>query len=523
MPQPDPTQFGAVPVDPAQFGAVKAPSQGLLATLKEFASKAWEAGAENRKNPLARLGNPHEAIGLVGAGPAVAATKQARTAVTPFLRHILTGERPATQHAARAVERPAPVVAEGLGAGKSLGGYAGPERRAVPRPPKVDQLEDVMSRLGFKAHPPEPMRITPTTSKGPMSTLPGAEGMTVADIERLEALSPTPGVRVLSPKPASFPSILAERAKAHAGHVAEGELDRAARGTSKVLSKVPKGEKGAISSELIKAVPGVLNQLRVASMLSGAAIPKNIIGGLSAGAVSSLERGSVKPIVEMLRAPTNLRTAIKAFRTGADPATISTAGTFSGAGKLNLPGRVIGAIDKAAIQALERAGTPAKDISRLMLNEEGLVPQWMQSGAPKFLFPFQKVPFNVLKQGLTANVATPRQAAVTAGMAGGGAVAGHQIDKSNLTPRQKTLAYGLLAAASGPRAVPTMAAAALGGGGARAMSGLSPIPEWALPTTLPKAAGVLGAQKPSAVRLYETLKEHGGRRQRPQRPQRPRR
>ena len=348
-------------------------------------------------------------------------------------------------------------------------------------------------------------------------------GSTTVDLLTEKLQESIPGAKVTRinqmPKPQGATEL--DRAIRQRGHIDETMRKRQGLGSERGAVMFP--SKAELKTGLSRA-----NELRVGSMLSGMAIPKNILGGAGASLATSLEQGSATPLKEMLRLPTNLRIARTAFREGANPSAIS--GPARMRKSWNLPGRVIGAIDESKIQELTRAGVPAEDIQRVMLSNPAGTPTQLKGPVGRALVPFQRTPFNQLWEGISpANWATkrpttptftgqprsggdagwkfsPRRTALSLGYMGGGAAAGHAIDESKMSGPQKLLATGALGAFATSRAVPTLIAAGLGGLGKPAVSGLSPLPEWGFPATWKQLAGVTTGLPPSAVRTAKTIK-----------------
>lgn len=195
-----------------------------------------------------------------------------------------------------------------------------------------------------------------------------------------------------------------------------------------------------------------VQQARMMGMLSGAALPKSMAGNAGAFLTAAAERGSTAPIKEMLRVPTNLREAARGFTSGANPS------HTQGIGALNVPGRLMGALDEASQKGLERAGLSTEEAQRLLLTKpkplgQGTLAKAVESPVGQFVMPFQRIPFNSFAEGvnslseLTPKSGAPlRRKALTAGAIGGGAVAGDVTDDP--------IRLAILAALFGPRAIP---------------------------------------------------------------------
>lgn len=238
------------------------------------------------------------------------------------------------------------------------------------------------------------------------------------------------------------------------------------------------GLAGAALANPVAAVKRA-NELRQIAMLSGGALPKSILGNVGAHVTAAAEQGSMAPIKEMLRLPTNLKNAAAGFRAQTAPGGSMTSGAkVQGLGRVNIPGRLMGALDDASQASLQRAGVPKLRAKQLQLMEENPVGPGsslntaLNTRVGQFAVPFQRVPINQWSQGvqsleglLPAGKRPPsihnslRGRALTAGTMAGGAVAGDQT--------QNPLALAMIAALAGPRALPF----ALGAGGAVAAKG----------------------------------------------------
>lgn len=195
-----------------------------------------------------------------------------------------------------------------------------------------------------------------------------------------------------------------------------------------------------------------LQQARMVGMLSGAALPKSAAGNVGAFLTAAAEKKSLRPVKELLRVPTNAREAVKGFRAGANP------GETQGVGRLNVPGRLMGALDAASQAGLERAGLSTAEAQRLLLTTpnplgHGRLGQAAHSPIGKVVFPFQRIPFNAAVEGIGAmNELLPGSGApwmrrgLTLGSIGAGALSGDATDNP--------LVLSILAALAGPRAAP---------------------------------------------------------------------
>lgn len=223
------------------------------------------------------------------------------------------------------------------------------------------------------------------------------------------------------------------------------------------------------------------NNLRKAALLAGYAPLKSGLGNLGAGVVSSLERGSARPIAEII-SPKWVGDIVKNFARGGRGAY----GTHTAQGAeryYNIPGRFMGAMDEATGAALQRAGLSADEAARELLQGPAAnqVVDFVRRGGPvmDYLMPFPRIPTNAALEGFaTLNPQNAKQALTLAIMGGGGFLAGANSD-GYLTP-------ALVAAASGRYGVPSALGAATGrymtNGSIRdVVSSLSPFPEaWAV-------------------------------------------
>jgi hypothetical protein len=264
---------------------------------------------------------------------------------------------------------------------------------------------------------------------------------------------------------------------------------------------------------LKSAGQGVLD-LRRMSMLSGLAPLKSLLGNIGGAAYSSIERGSLAPIRELL-SPTTAKEAVEAFKQGAQYA---DAGPGTVITKANIPGRVMGAMDRAAQNALVRAGLSPEEAAREMLQaplgKSSLTNALQDNPVADYLIPFRRTPFNQLTEGMASmkptNLASAGQKAALATALGTGALAGATVDDPK--------ALGLGTALSGRRGVPFAIGAAAGRTlrtgnkreGAVPLQGISPVSDYSLAEGVTKPfTDPLGSivPVPAAVSAYATLKK----------------
>jgi hypothetical protein len=225
---------------------------------------------------------------------------------------------------------------------------------------------------------------------------------------------------------------------------------------SKVAGGVLGGIGGLAAANPMRAAR-TLQQLRVIGMLSGAALPKSIAGNIGAIGTSAIEQGSMRPIKEALRVPTNVRAAVTGWKNNANPAHIA------GMGRFNLPARAMGALDHTTTNILQRGGESLPGAQRLLLTNPntlgaGNFGNSMRGSIGRAAFPFQNTPFNGVAEGLksldglagTGAMAhaphSKTMKALTAGSIAAGAGAGASTDDPRL--------LALAAALFGPRGVP---------------------------------------------------------------------
>lgn len=271
-------------------------------------------------------------------------------------------------------------------------------------------------------------------------------------------------------------------------------------GTESTMRSRISNEEGAVSTQMLKdlGVGGLklANQVRVTSMLSGLAPLKSILGNVGAHGIAALEgsnlgKGKVNtaPLKELLRLPTNAKNFKDAWKHGANPAHVG------GFGKLNIPGRVMGAADQMSQKSLQRAGETAGSAQEMLLTSPNPASKFLGLDSPvgEFLVPFKKTPFNQLKQGLTRPLKHP---VVGAGAAGAGALA-----EKYLSDDPKTL--GLLSSIAGPYALPFLLGSAISGQSPKPFQGASPIPEWGLAKSFLDPLSPF--KKPAAVGAWDYL------------------
>jgi hypothetical protein len=247
-------------------------------------------------------------------------------------------------------------------------------------------------------------------------------------------------------------------------------------GLRQTLRRILGDEKGqlALSTADLKKLArksfDVANQVRMTSMLSGLALPKSVIGNVGSHLIAALEHRTLAPFKVL----TNVRAIARDLKTGwvhnVNPA------LTGGVGRFNYFGRAMGAGDYAATESLVRAGIGRADAREILLTNPNAISKWppFKSRAGQFFVPFRTIPFNQFGQFLTRWKRYPEvyTAAVVLG-----AVSGANVDD-----KEK---LALMSAFAGPYAIPFLIGAGLTKG-ARAVEGVSPIPEWGIVKTITK-------------------------------------
>lgn len=242
------------------------------------------------------------------------------------------------------------------------------------------------------------------------------------------------------------------------------------------------------------------NQLRIASLLSGWALPKSLLGNIGAPVVAAAENltagkglGSFAPIREAFNIPENIRQFGAGWRQGANP----TYAGASGIGKYNPITRTMNAADYATTEGLKRAGLTEEEAQRLLLRDQRWGPSGPSNPISDYLVPFKKTPFNTLFGGAETMMKHP-------GLALGAGAAGASVGSETGDPR----ALGLSAALLGPYALPYLVGASIPVGG-RALGGLSPIPDWSLERSIGDPFRPFTA--PAFTTMFDSPNDSGGR------------
>jgi len=292
-----------------------------------------------------------------------------------------------------------------------------------------------------------------------------------------EAEAPRP--REARPTDAELRTIEAEQAESARLGPVEGSDEWWAdneRGAVRLPSKAQLKQWGKKGKEGVKTLGDVANQLRIASMLSGWALPKSVLGNVGSHGVAVAEnlaagkslKASLSPAKELFNLKANVGEFKKGWKSGANPA-IAGAANF---GKYNPITRTMGAADHMATESLIRSGLTKAEAKRLLLTD----PQWGLKGKTSpvldYLVPFRRTPFNVLQGGAKTMGDHPLMS-LGAGAAGAG------VGMSSDDPRVLALTAALL----GPYTLPFLVGAGTTAG-TRALQGLSPIPEWSLQKSL---------------------------------------
>jgi hypothetical protein len=350
--------------------------------------------------------------------------------------------------------------------GRDLGGYAGPERRAVARAGDVSAEDALYERMREKQG-----RGIPTGSKANRDL-----GKWKSEVEafreqaakdRGEVPLPRTSGGLLANETGSVPAdlnfnILSAFLGAGAGAALDPE-DRTRGG-------IAGGLLGAAAPHLVGNP--TLERARFAAMLSSPLTHlRNTVGVAGSTAIGGIEKafeqGDPRVVARTLKelfSPETIEAGKRAF---SDPSTTSkvTGPGIATEGPLSVPGRLLGAEDAAGRSALTRAGFSPEDAERRMFagdphSETGRALLQFQRTNPytRFLLPFVRTQTNILEQGLERvdprrllNAATPEarrlaaaQLGLSAAAAGGGYLAGEELG----------IPAPMLAAAMGPYALP---------------------------------------------------------------------
>lgn len=356
----------------------------------------------------------------------------------------------------------------------------GPERRGVPTPPAEPKppAVTVQSRDGqvVKVRPKPGVAADLRRSIGADKAAKKL-GVTPEDVRRL---APGPARRPLAAEIADLDAEYTRRINDErgfidpqaavkigvpvAGAVAGGAL---ANDDHKLAGALAGGLGGLALANPKATYHGVIKPARMIGMLSGAALPKSLLGNLGAVINASIDHGTMGPVAELATHP---GAVAKDFATGwkAQANTAGRAGLADGSllSKLNLSGRAMGAMDHATENLLQRGGlskTAAQD--QLLTSPEALTGRLgreLQTELGQYVVPFQRIPVNQVVEGMKAlredlhpgNKSTALKRAATAGSVASGAAASTQTDDP--------IKMALLAAMFGRRGLP-FAVGALGG------------------------------------------------------------
>lgn len=274
---------------------------------------------------------------------------------------------------------------------------------------------------------------------------------------------------------------------------------------------------GAVRAAVSKGAD-LFNDVRRVAMLSGMAIPKSVLGNVGSSVYGSIERGSLAPLKEMFSKET-AKDAWQTFKAGPSYEAAGPADLGTGLSKIPIvkymhPGRVMGAVDTASQNALQRAGYTSKEAATEMLQAElpKKLSDSLKGPVGDYLVPFRRTPFNQLMEGFGAmrpqNLTTTGQKVALGTSLASGAATGAMAEDP------KTIALGT--AFSGRRGVPFALAAgisrALTSGsknkGLDVIQGISPVSDYSL------GEGAVGPvmdpsrlmPKPAAISAYAYLR-----------------
>jgi len=313
--------------------------------------------------------------------------------------------------------------------------------------------------------------------------------------------------RVGNERGAVNPKVLFPLAGAGAGAVGATLMDD--EGGDAAIGRALLGGIGGAGLGAFAANPGGiargLGRARVESMLTGAAIPKNLATAAGSAITSTLEGTGTSrfaPMREMFNPVKNAKEFAQAWK---NPAPHQTGFVMSGQGAKSAfaPSRVIGAIDETAQRALRRAGVGQENIDRMLLTAENdLSALGANTPVGRWFLPFQRTPANAVREGFRelsglhpGSGKTAMQRALTVGSVPAGAAIG-EWTRGN--PKQRGLLAAILLASLGSRTLPaTIAASSVAG--RQVVGGMSPVPEMAF--DLRSGTGF----PPAGVKLWQRL------------------
>lgn len=249
----------------------------------------------------------------------------------------------------------------------------------------------------------------------------------------------------------------------------------------------------------------ILQGARHLGALSGAAVPKSVLGNVGAPFVAAAERKSLEPIKQFFS-----RQTVKDWTREMRDPEVGIAQVEPGTFRMWNPfGRMMSAGDVATRKALMRGGLSDSDAARYTLQTNlgelglhGKALEALESPAARFAVLYRRTPLNVLVHG-AKNIAERPGLSAAAGAAGAaqGSAGG---------PISDPFSVALTAPAVGVYSLPYLGGAALGkilGGGSRGDAlrvsrGLAPIPEDIGSSFLEPLRPI---DKPAVVSLVERL------------------
>lgn len=243
------------------------------------------------------------------------------------------------------------------------------------------------------------------------------------------------------------------------------------------------------------------NALRQQLMLSGFAPLKSFLGNIGAATAESAETRSLGPLKELLSMET-VRDIGSAFKAGRNVAPAGSGVTLPG--PLGFPGRIMGAVDEATRNALQRSGMTGKAAERAVF--QAPLPKRLESAldspVARYAIPFRRTPFNQFIEGWEATKG--QHPAVLAGYTGAGAAHGAATADERYP---LTVPFGVAAAAKYglPYGLAAIAGRLMAGGkgAGNIPSNVLPVSEYGLSQSIedPTAPFV----EPSALRALKQL------------------
>jgi hypothetical protein len=261
--------------------------------------------------------------------------------------------------------------------------------------------------------------------------------------------------------------------------------------------------KTKVSAPMINKGLEYANALRQQAMLSGFAPVKSLLGNVGAAGAASLERGSIKPLKELLSMRT-LKDVGSAYKANRNVAPV--AGGVALPGPLGAPGRFMGAADDATRKALMRAGLSATEAEKAVLQAplDPKLASALDAPLARYLIPFRRTPFNQFIEGFEASKGA--HPAVLGGYMSAGAAHGYSTADERYPV---SIPFGVAAAAKYglPYGVAALGGRILAGrpDAGNIASGLVPASEFGISQSVENPAAPVTLSGNPALRALRTL------------------